>query len=563
MTIEHSASSLELFLGCPRRWVFERIYGFRQEDTDQKTFGKSSHSLLETWVKTGKFPGFMLPAEAPSPPEVTLTRKMIALYAEHPYYPSKDFATAEEHFHMEILGVKWHGFTDWRRPGRHAGHRIVGDWKTTKDLKYALKADKATGLLVEPETGAVKAQPVIYATREYVEGADEVTLSWAYGQSKTPWATRLVKTDVIKSACEDAYGTFHAKALEMNQLYQIRPKANDVPYKKGYCNAFNKPCEQTERCVRPRGMFNSSPLDLDSGAADMKNFLDTMRETFPQSDVDDDLPPPPPPPPSEDDAPPAPPSDDEDAPPPPPDAEELEAERLAQEYMASRRPPRTAPTTVEAGFINAPEAAGKKPYATPEEAAIGEGVAIITLVNPADAEHFEMPAVGVRAAEDVAASRAGEATVVAPDARFDEAMAIADRVSERDANLLEKLEPAKKQRKARAKKADKAANHEVVDVDAEVEAVVEATGKSFEQVHADAIAGDPAAMSIVATENDVKPTELPAELAERIVQLREDKEQFIYERMVGKIYIGRHDRTPVRDVMGSILHMLVEHFGAP
>ncbi len=362
--IEHSASSLELYLGCARRWVFERIWGHREEDTEQKGFGKDRHAELQAWIDSSK------------KPEHILALRMLALYAEHPYPPVRAYAKAEEHFRMEIMGVYWHGYTDWRRPGRRPLHRIVGDWKTTKDLKYALIPDKKTGLLMEKDqtTGElkVKAQPVIYATREYVEGAEDVTLSWAYGQSKDPWATRLVEVDVVRSACEDAYGGFHAKALEMNRLYQIRPKANDVPYNRGYCNAFNKPCEQSDRCNRARGMFSSDHLE----GAPMSDFLSSMKQSFPgaaQTIEEEDAPPPPP----EDDEAPPPPADS--VPPPPPEEDEVEAERLAQEYMASQRKPGPAPTTVEAGFVNAPEAAGKVPYATPEEAAAGEGVTVVEI----------------------------------------------------------------------------------------------------------------------------------------------------------------------------------------
>lgn len=354
---EHSPTSVKLYIGCPRRWAFERLFGFKSEETNQKTFGKEVHAEIEAWIRHGTMP--KMPA----------TLAWLAMFAKHPYFPSKGTSQAEEHFHMNIAGVRWHGFTDWRRQ-KVLGSRqhIVGDAKTTNDLKYALKAG-AGGLLYDSD-GVIDPQSTIYATREFVEGAFTVDLHWGYVQSKAPYTTRLVETQVERSACEDAYGVFHGHALEMNQLYQIRPKANDIPYRPGYCRAFNKPCEQTDRCERARGVFSSSPLDLDSQKdLSMKNFLDSIRDSVP---TEDDAPPPPPV--DEDEAPPAPPEED-DAPPPPPDEEEIEAEKLVNEYMASERAKRAAPTEVEAGFINAPEARGKAPYATPEEAAVGEGVA--------------------------------------------------------------------------------------------------------------------------------------------------------------------------------------------
>jgi hypothetical protein len=360
--------------------VFERIEGFREESTAATTLGTEVHAEIEEWIKNGTFP------------KHPVTKKWLAMFSDHPHFPSKETSASEEEFRLHIQGVNWLGYTDWRRAGDAPSHRIVGDAKTTNDLKWALR--ESGGLLVDAD-GKIDPQSTLYATREFCEGAETVTGHWAYIQSKAPFTTRLVECNFDRQATEAAYATMHGHAQEMNELYAIRPKANDVPYRASYCNAFNRPCGQAERCTKARGVFQSDPLNLDNNQElSMRNFLDSIRNSALALETDDA----PPPPPVDDEAPPAPPADEEpaapegwaaveaageldEAPPAPPEEEELEAEKLVAEYLAARRPARPAPATVEAGFINAPEAAGKAPYATPEAAAEGEGVEPVVVVE--------------------------------------------------------------------------------------------------------------------------------------------------------------------------------------
>lgn len=100
----------------------------------------------------------------------------------------------------------------------------------------------------------------------------------------------------------------------------------------------------------------------------MSNFLDSIRTSFPGTATPDAPPPPPP----EDDAPPPPPPPEDDAPPPP--VEEPHVAEVIAAAAVDAPATRDVMESVESGFINPPESAGKAPYATPEEAAAGEGV---------------------------------------------------------------------------------------------------------------------------------------------------------------------------------------------
>jgi|TARA_R110002020_G_scaffold104177_3_gene243855 hypothetical protein len=49
-----SYSSINVFAQCPRRWLGEKIEGFRQEETEALRFGSEAHTQAEMYGKTGK-----------------------------------------------------------------------------------------------------------------------------------------------------------------------------------------------------------------------------------------------------------------------------------------------------------------------------------------------------------------------------------------------------------------------------------------------------------------------------------------------------------------------------
>jgi hypothetical protein len=360
--IKISASGLKLYRGCARRWVFAKVHGIREPETEATNLGKETHAELEEWTKSGAVP------------KSALAAKMLAAFKGFPYWADPAVTQAEEGFTFYISGVAFHGYTDFRRAGRDPSHRIVGDYKTTGNLSYALREEG--GVLVDTD-GAVDVQSTIYATREFIEGATDVTGVWLYGLTKAPHTTRLVTVDFDPAKVETAMRAAIDDGKKMVELATIRPAANDVPYNSGYCWAYKKPCPFADACKRATaGLFSEpSPLDMSAhGETPMTSFLDSIRNSYPGASNDAPPPPPsdsvPPPPPAAEDAPPPPPADD-DAPPPPPADEPHAAEVLAATPGA---PVRDVMATVESGFVNPPEAEGKKPYANPAEAAAGEGV---------------------------------------------------------------------------------------------------------------------------------------------------------------------------------------------
>ncbi len=343
--IKVSASSLKLFRGCPRRWVFQKILGLREPESASTNLGTATHAEFEAWGKHGTLP------------QSKIAQRALAAFAEHPYWPDPKLVESEGSFSFHLQGVPFHGYTDMRRQGAHAKHRIVSDLKTTGNLAFALRAEG--GLLVDVD-GNADPQSVIYAAREYIEGAEEVTGIWLYVLSREPHTTNLVSVDFCPSAVEREMRKACDDGRKMLKLYDAKPEVNTVPYNSGYCWAFKKPCPHASACIRGQGGLFSPPdaLDLLTNGEAMTDFLTSIKNSFPgvPAEPEDDAPPPPP--------------EEDDAPPPPPEYHPAEVLAMGTDGKVER----DLTAAVEAGFINPPEAAGKKPYANPAEAILGEGI---------------------------------------------------------------------------------------------------------------------------------------------------------------------------------------------
>ena len=386
--INISASGVKLYRGCPRRWVFAKVHRLPEPETAATTVGKKVHAELEDWVRKGQVPKHPLAAA------------MLKSFKGHPYWPDPRVTEAEGGFEFWLDGLHFHGFRDFARPGDSRAHRVIGDYKTCASFDFALRAED--GLLVDTD-GTPDVQSAIYSTLEFISGAERVTNIWLYGRTKD-LETQLVEVDADLAKTETVMREVCADGHKMVKLANIHPDANDVPFNPGYCNAFRKPCAFARACKKSEhGLFSteSDPLDVTKHPELLSmDFLSSLKQSLPGQRLGEIAPNPtqelPPPPVVEDDLPPPPPEDD-DVPPPPPVDEPHPAELLAMAAV-DNPPTRDLSAAVESGFVNAPEAAGKKPYANPAAAAEGEGVKAPKATkravkkSPADSKGFAITA---------------------------------------------------------------------------------------------------------------------------------------------------------------------------
>lgn len=137
--------------GCLRRWWFERVQGFRPEQTGAQTEGELGHELLARYLETGQRP----------PPRVKLSKAVNAAI-DRGKLPPPGSGLIERRFSdqpkrdaagnwipldrtktLHLGGIPFDGFIDYQSRELDAdGYLLVLDHKFTSDLQYARPAEK-------------------------------------------------------------------------------------------------------------------------------------------------------------------------------------------------------------------------------------------------------------------------------------------------------------------------------------------------------------------------------------------------------------------------------------
>jgi hypothetical protein len=124
-----SASQINTFRACPRKWAYTYIDGETTPTSDSMLFGTEVHSVLEEYLKTGEWVG--------APDAIACAKQGLASL------PGPDSRLGlEQRFTLPLFNgaACMLGFIDLVVPPGVDGqpHLEVGDHKTTVDLRYAL-----------------------------------------------------------------------------------------------------------------------------------------------------------------------------------------------------------------------------------------------------------------------------------------------------------------------------------------------------------------------------------------------------------------------------------------
>lgn len=184
-----SASEIELFDMCPRKWAFVYVEGKRAPPNDAAALGTRVHLILQFWLRDGKPPDLVTTAEG--------TRERdaheIAASGLH-LLPPPRFPTlvTEEQFRFTSQRAWYTGFKDFRY--RDANGLIhVGDHKTTKAATWMKTQEE---ILCHP-------QALIYAVDEFFKNPNDnhIALDWIYykttGSRKAEPRFQIVTRDTV------------------------------------------------------------------------------------------------------------------------------------------------------------------------------------------------------------------------------------------------------------------------------------------------------------------------------------------------------------------------------
>ena len=131
-----SASQIKTFRRCPRLWVYEKfVTKTRTPPSKAQQFGTNVHNELEEYLTNGKTPKLLssqaLVSTLPYSGADVLTEVAVSTYS---LKTRSDATVVLEDY--TLAGVPVSGFIDvWTSSG-------VEDFKTTKDLRYSLRAEE-------------------------------------------------------------------------------------------------------------------------------------------------------------------------------------------------------------------------------------------------------------------------------------------------------------------------------------------------------------------------------------------------------------------------------------
>lgn len=217
-----SASEIESFDLCPRKWAFTYIEKKRPPPNDSAALGTRVHAILEKWLNDGTAPDTWTP-------EGEIAASGLHLLP----VPRTPSLVTEEQFHFTSQRAWYTGFKDFRY--RDANGLIhIGDHKTTKSFTWAKSLDEIL----------CHSQALIYAVDEFRKNPNDerLALDWIYykttGSRKAEPRFQIVSRQTV---AEMFFEHVDPVAGEITKLHhEVPPDASALDFTPDFraCDAF-------------------------------------------------------------------------------------------------------------------------------------------------------------------------------------------------------------------------------------------------------------------------------------------------------------------------------------
>jgi hypothetical protein len=217
-----SASEIEVFDLCARKWAFGYIEGKRPPPNDSAALGSRVHAILEKWLKDGTAPDML-----------TLEGDIAASGLHLLPAPRTPTLVTEEQFRFTSQRAWYTGFKDFRYRDA-TGLLHVGDHKTTKSFTWAKTLDEIL----------CHSQALIYAVDEFFKNPndDRLSLDWIYyrttGARKAEPRSQIVTKDTV---AEMFFEHVDPVAGEITKLHhEVPPGTSALEFAPNFssCDAF-------------------------------------------------------------------------------------------------------------------------------------------------------------------------------------------------------------------------------------------------------------------------------------------------------------------------------------
>lgn len=208
---KRSPSQFATWLDCPRKWAFSRVLPGKPNRFAE--LGTRVHHVLEDWLHNG--------AELPDTIEGAIAM------AGLPHLPEPGTAIVESPFTFERPTWIANGRRDFVVPDGYGTVPVVGDHKTTSDLKWAKT----------PEDLGQDPQGTIYAASAMIEfSVEAVDLLWVYYQTREPYRSKPVRLRIYQDEVARRLEEFDAIALEMQDVSDAPIK--EIKYNGNACDKY-------------------------------------------------------------------------------------------------------------------------------------------------------------------------------------------------------------------------------------------------------------------------------------------------------------------------------------
>lgn len=228
-----SASQIETFLLCPRKWAYDKIDGIEDPGNESSELGGLVHEQLENYLGKG------IPIQA-STKEGKIAMSGLP-HLPPPLYPGMQI---EDWFHIKIGGAYVRGLKDVQiKEGWQSKNPFVSDHKTTKNFIWAKSEDYLSG-----KSGIGDIQACIYAYDTILDtGKEEVDLQWTYLRTTGANAAKPIRTttniDILTPTLVHIENTID----QMIQIKMKHPTSEGVRQNPKGCEAFGG-CFGKELC---------------------------------------------------------------------------------------------------------------------------------------------------------------------------------------------------------------------------------------------------------------------------------------------------------------------------
>jgi len=224
-----SASSIELFKNCERKWYHRYINGHKGETSDAMLRGTRVHEALEKYLEKG------------TAPDLTTPEGQIASTGLHHLPAPSTENTVEVSLERlplrEPLEVPFKGFIDLLHEDED-GTPLIIDHKTTSGTRY----------MKTPEELSVNTQMIVYAKHVLDNSPehDAVILRHIYYVTRKPYKSQVREVRVTRDHVEEQFALIAEIVSKMVKASQ-QPQHVTV-LNPSFCKAYNRQCDHYNDC---------------------------------------------------------------------------------------------------------------------------------------------------------------------------------------------------------------------------------------------------------------------------------------------------------------------------